>query len=85
MLKSGISEDSKTLGRSVGKVTNLERPEEALVGEDSPIRDCLCGPYFKPTTATISLLPLMLCDLRTPLCDNTFSTSLINHEKCIQP
>jgi hypothetical protein len=32
--------DTHSLHRSVAKVANLEGPEEELVAEDSPIRDC---------------------------------------------
>jgi hypothetical protein len=35
-----MSADTNSLHRSVAKVANLEGPEEELVAEDSPIRDC---------------------------------------------
>jgi hypothetical protein len=60
ILKSGISVYTNALHRSVAKVANLEGPEEELVAEDSPIRDCLPGLSFcfNRAMAAISLLHL---------------------------
>jgi hypothetical protein len=55
ILKSGMSADT-----DVAKVANLEGPEEELVAEDSPVRDCLLGLSFCFNRAmkAICLLPL---------------------------
>jgi hypothetical protein len=55
-----MSADTNALHRSVAKVANLEGPEEALVAEDSPIRDCLPGLSFcfNRAMAAVCLLPL---------------------------
>jgi hypothetical protein len=42
-------------------VANLEGPEEELVAEDSPIRDCPHGWSIKRTVVALCLLPLKCC------------------------
>lgn len=46
-----MSVDTSVLHISVEKVENMRGPEEDLVAEDSPIRDCRRS--LKPTVATI--------------------------------
>jgi hypothetical protein len=53
VLKSGMSADTNALLRYVTKMANLEGPEEELVAEDSPVRDCLTGQSFKRTTTAV--------------------------------
>jgi hypothetical protein len=43
ILKSNMSVDANALHRSLAKVADLRGPEEELVAEDSPVRDCLPG------------------------------------------
>jgi hypothetical protein len=42
----------------VGKVENLDDPEEELSAEDSQITDCLSGQSFKQTLTAICLISL---------------------------
>lgn len=54
--KSGMSVDWNALHRPVVKVSNRESPEEELVAEESPLKDCIPVGLFKLTVAAMYLL-----------------------------
>jgi hypothetical protein len=64
------------LHKSVTEEANLEDNEEELIGEYSPIRDCLPSQSFKSAMAAICLFPFELLFTLVLLCYNIFSACL---------